>query len=192
MALKKRNTIKQLMAFTLAELLMTMAILGVVAALTIPSIKKYSQRETVGTELKKAYTTLNGALDYAISDDIYINPLTIGGDTFFTNYLRPKMKTIAKCNSGNMTECWLYGSDTPTNAVITQDGITIGAKGFKYYVDINATKLPNRDGVDVFFYDLKKESTSSTNTSDVSAGWAFVPTGHAEDVMLDGWRVTYW
>ena len=45
MALKKRNTIKQLMAFTLAELLMTMAILGVVAALTIPSIKKYSQRE---------------------------------------------------------------------------------------------------------------------------------------------------
>ena len=45
-------------AFTLAEVLITLVIVGVIAALTIPSmINKTNNQETV-SRLKKAYSTL--------------------------------------------------------------------------------------------------------------------------------------
>jgi prepilin-type N-terminal cleavage/methylation domain-containing protein len=47
--------------FTLAEVLITLAIIGVVAALTIPSVvKKYKETQTIA-QLKKAYSTLSQA-----------------------------------------------------------------------------------------------------------------------------------
>ena len=53
MKLKLKN-----FAFTLAEVLITLAIIGVVAAMTIPTlINNYQKKQTV-TQLKKAYTTL--------------------------------------------------------------------------------------------------------------------------------------
>ncbi|MBR1753937.1 type II secretion system protein [bacterium] len=48
-------------AFTLAEVLITLGIIGVVAALTIPTLmQKMDERETV-SKLKKAYSTLSNA-----------------------------------------------------------------------------------------------------------------------------------
>ena len=48
--------------FTLAEVLITLGIIGVVAALTIPTlIQNYKKRE-VETSLEKIYTTVNQAI----------------------------------------------------------------------------------------------------------------------------------
>ena len=45
-------------AFTLAEVLITLGIIGVVAALTMPAlIANYKKQQTI-VQLKKAYTTL--------------------------------------------------------------------------------------------------------------------------------------
>lgn len=52
-------------AFTLAEVLITLAIIGVVAALTIPSlVNKYKERQRI-TQLKKTYAVLNQAFQFA-------------------------------------------------------------------------------------------------------------------------------
>ncbi|MBS5801473.1 MAG: type II secretion system protein [Brachyspira sp.] len=49
-----RNTIK---AFTLAEVLITLGIIGVVAAMTLPTlINSYKKQQTV-THLQKVYTS---------------------------------------------------------------------------------------------------------------------------------------
>ena len=49
-------------AFTLAEVLITLGIIGIVAALTLPSvITKYQKKQTVA-QLKKAYSTISQAL----------------------------------------------------------------------------------------------------------------------------------
>lgn len=55
--------------FTLAEVLITLAIIGVVAALTIPSVvSKYKERATV-TKLKKIYSTLSNAYNLAMVEN---------------------------------------------------------------------------------------------------------------------------
>ncbi len=57
-----------LMGFTLSEVLITLGIIGVVAALTMPTlIAKQKEKETVA-KLKKVYSTLSQALLSAIAD----------------------------------------------------------------------------------------------------------------------------
>lgn len=49
-------------AFTLAEVLITLGIIGIVAAMTLPAlINKYQQKQTI-TQLQKVYSVLNQAL----------------------------------------------------------------------------------------------------------------------------------
>ena len=58
---RARVGVKQKVAFTLAEVLITLGIIGVVAALTLPSlIQKQHEKETVA-KVKKAYSILSQA-----------------------------------------------------------------------------------------------------------------------------------
>ena len=56
----KRNISKE--GFTLAEVLITLGIIGVVAALTLPSLIQKNNNKVVETRLKKFYSTMNQAL----------------------------------------------------------------------------------------------------------------------------------
>lgn len=55
-------------AFTLAEILITLAIIGVVAALTIPALVQKYQERSVVSKLQKAYATLSQAWQLAVID----------------------------------------------------------------------------------------------------------------------------
>ena len=60
---------KKLFAFTLAEVLITLSILGVVAAITVPSlVNKNSEREVI-TKLKKNYSVLSDAFDTMVAEE---------------------------------------------------------------------------------------------------------------------------
>ena len=52
-------------AFTLAELLITLVIIGVIAALTIPAVMFSTDEKQAAAGLKKAMMTLNQAVDMA-------------------------------------------------------------------------------------------------------------------------------
>ena len=56
-------------AFTLAEILITLAVIGIVAALTIPNlVMKYKEKVTV-TKLRKAYSIINSAYQMALLEN---------------------------------------------------------------------------------------------------------------------------
>ena len=55
-------------AFTLAEVLITLGIIGVVAALTIPSLVANHQEKATVSQLKKAYSTMSNALVLAMNE----------------------------------------------------------------------------------------------------------------------------
>lgn len=48
-------------SFTMAEVLITLGIIGIVAAMTLPSLIKKHQRIETETRLKKAYSVINQA-----------------------------------------------------------------------------------------------------------------------------------
>jgi len=52
-------------AFTLAEVLITLGIIGVVAAMTLPTLIQKHQKNTVATKLEKFYSTINQAVRMA-------------------------------------------------------------------------------------------------------------------------------
>ncbi len=165
--------------FTLAEVLITLAIIGVVAALTIPTvINNYQKTQTV-TRLKKAYSVLSNTTNLAIADNGPIKNWDVGNqnrdasNAFVKTYLAPYLKVAKICeteidgackftvNGLNKTST-TYG---PTFArFYLNDGTFMCLLTFNYsysggtlkqadfYVDINGQKPPNTWGKDVFPY----------------------------------------
>ena len=61
--------------FTLAEVLITLGIIGVVAAMTIPNLITHNQKEETVTKLRRAISVFNQA--YKLSFDELGNPTPI-------------------------------------------------------------------------------------------------------------------
>lgn len=77
-------------AFTLAEVLITLGIIGVVAAMTLPAlVQNYKEQETV-TRVKKFYSVFSQAYAQAILDNG-----TIDNWGFQILHLKKMMKKIA-------------------------------------------------------------------------------------------------
>ncbi|HPT41311.1 MAG TPA: type II secretion system protein [Candidatus Gastranaerophilaceae bacterium] len=70
--------------FTLAEVLITLTIIGVIAALTIPNLIASYQKQQYVTQLKKVYTEISQAMKQVMADE-GINKLTLS-DTLYCDY----------------------------------------------------------------------------------------------------------
>lgn len=69
--------------FTLAEVLITLGIIGIVAALTIPGLITKCKEMQYRVTYKKVYSSLNQAMKYAQEDDGV--DLTLGNTIFLPN-----------------------------------------------------------------------------------------------------------
>ena len=164
-------------AFTLAEVLITLGIIGVVAAMTIPTLMTHFQQEQTVIKLKKAISVINQA--YRLSYDDVGEPedsYTIGADEYFKTYWAPYIKVLHYCSTykdcgykSNMPWSYANGSSSDTGLVYpnkrttfySMDGIlyvvftaagpddNIGAD-YRIYVDINGGQGPNIYGRDLF------------------------------------------
>lgn len=63
------SKIIQKCGFTLAEVLITLGVIGVVAALTIPVLVQNADEKATVTKLKKVYSTLSNAYNLAVKDN---------------------------------------------------------------------------------------------------------------------------
>ena len=174
--------------FTLAEVLITLAIIGVVAALTIPAIvAKYNQHAQY-TQFMKSYNTLLTALSLSIAENGNPNTWTIDDsdkqgsfDKYFGKYLKIQKyctKNASSCGIGENTTLKFLNSETPTGislysqinsvdtALILQDGTIImswvHAPLFQFFVDTNGIKGPNTLGRDFFDLSMTDENGKYT------------------------------
>lgn len=93
------NLNKKIFGFTLAEVLITLGIIGVVASLTIPVLMNSYARNSTVTRLQKVYTVLSQAIKLSEVDNGPTNTWNYGAvgngsDTraWFNTYLAPYMK----------------------------------------------------------------------------------------------------
>ena len=123
--MKKKN------AFTLAEVLITLGIIGIVAAMTLPIlINKYEKKVTV-TKLKKEYVMFNEAMDMLKVDKSVANIGNVGNCTEINQAILPYLNIRQSCAKPPY-KCW--GNE---NAPIDIDGDKIfadpndGSRGYK-------------------------------------------------------------
>ena len=101
---------KNIKAFTLAEVLITLAILGIVAAIIIPTIVGNFRKKQTEVGLLRAYTMLEKAFDMSQAingpfetwDDVSANQPSVGED-FHKKYIMPYIVPVAY-------ECSYYGN----------------------------------------------------------------------------------
>ena len=102
------------LGFTLAEVLITLGIIGVVAAMTIPVIiDKYQEQATI-TKFKKAYKTIQDALAMAqIEEDTLDNwdyskdpNNLVNNENFVDKYLIKHFNIIKNCKTRKNEGCW--------------------------------------------------------------------------------------
>jgi len=101
------------LAFTLAEVLIILGIIGIVAEMTIPNLIYEYQKQLTATKLKSTFAILNNAIDMAKVDygnDINMwampNSSYSADASYFTeNYLLPYVKTINICGASIDSIC---------------------------------------------------------------------------------------
>ncbi|MBP3925049.1 type II secretion system protein [bacterium] len=114
--LSQRERVNSKAAFTLAEVLITLGIIGVVAAMTLPSlIQKHQERVTVN-KVKKFYSVMSQAQLLAIKDHGYLDEWDVPDGTTkesaekFMSYLKPYLKIARDC--GTSAGCLEYSQTT--------------------------------------------------------------------------------
>jgi len=97
-------------AFTLAEVLITLAIIGVIAAITIPSIIANHQKRTLETQFAKAYRTLSTAVQMAVAEHGEFDSWDFKNDTYTSEeqnalaqkYFLPYLNVVKFCPAGEI------------------------------------------------------------------------------------------
>ena len=163
---------KRKFAFTLAEVLITIGVIGVVAAITIPNLITNYQKTVTVNRLKQVFSQLGQALKQAESQngDIGSWEFEQNAPVVFENYLAPQMLIAEKKSSNNLKSEGIiykriYGSGDnlmdfthmPIKIYTTMNGtdmIILDRKitsTLSVYVDINGRNTkPNQIGKDLF------------------------------------------
>ena len=188
----KKADIKGFKGFTLAEVLITLVIIGVIAAMTIPTLMNNTNKQEYVSRLKKTYSTMAQTTKMIISDEG--NPKgSIGGwansrDNIFNLY-KKYISNSGECNSasGCLKGTYRYKNDTVWNfnhndfrTLVLSDGAEIsikdnslnqncttrgsGTDNFCQHIliDVNGDKKPNTVGQDTFAFSLTENGLVPT------------------------------
>ena len=93
---KFQNLKKYRYAFTLAEVLITLGIIGIVTAMTLPSLIGNYQKKQMAMQLKKVYSLMQQALQRAEVDYEAFEywDFTLSGSDFSDRYIKPYYKIL--------------------------------------------------------------------------------------------------
>ena len=138
--------------FTLAEVLITLGIIGVVAAITLPTLINNYQKTQYVTSLKKVYTEFNEVLKEMSADAGCVNDLQCSGlfaavtdSTTLGDELVKHIKVAKNCKTSTGQGCWStntnenYDGTSATNytfdlygyySFITADGMSVSISNY--------------------------------------------------------------
>ena len=162
---------KRKIAFTLAEVLITLGIIGVVASLTLPSVIQNYKKQVTVNQLKKAYSILGQVAQKAVADN---GPVAFQAGSnvsvddikeFFNTYWLPYFKVAkvypdSKCINLNDNKClykqmnnnmyttWFFTKyDAGRIFFSTVDGMTffVRVQTYKYTYDEDGNQVSAED-----------------------------------------------
>ena len=170
---------KKRKAFTLAEVLITLVIIGVIAALTVPTLIQNTQKREYVSALKKVYSTLSQVTQQIITEEgspkssceTCNDGWAYSADNIYTLY-KKYLSSSKECNfsSGCWYNAWDNNNELPK--LILADGTLLmfhflskdcskditGSDDVcaAIWIDVNGNKKPNKFGRDLFNFVIKE------------------------------------
>lgn len=174
-------------AFTLAEILVTLGIIGVVSAMTMPTLIQNQQEKVLINQLKVANSILSnvalaasekyGPMDMWVNDysqgTVYSSYNRANFEKYFIPYLKVQKycKTAKGCFSDDIAFNSQTGDKLNTNNNYTKallnNGMSIAVaslsfgkyRGGSILVDVNGFKKPNQWGKDLFYFSIPSDGS---------------------------------
>lgn len=188
-------------AFTLAEVLITLAVIGIVAAMTIPTLINNYEKKAAVTKLKLAYSQLYNAIKLSEIDNGPVSTwdMPLGedetsseknGKEFFEKYLKNYLKISKECSyeeCGPKKAVYLDGNNVPYVKrgyyFVLNNGTTVKIWTRQGYLTEVNVFVSNKDasvtGKDRFSFVIIKKASENVFGKFTSAG--FYPYGYGYD-----------
>ena len=96
------HSLKRKIAFTLAEVLITLGIIGIVVALIMPAVVTNYQKKEIAVKLKKDYSQINQVLQRINADYGDIQVFSYSPSVFVQNYILPYYNGAKLYNTPNV------------------------------------------------------------------------------------------
>ena len=205
--------------FTLAEVLVTLGIIGVVSAMTLPTLTKNHQRKVYATQLQKVYNEFSQASEAYITGRNAINLFEAGlsSQNGVSNFVQSQMKTVKNCET-TFTDCFAseyknMNGSTVTNYDASNSScyalpsgasfcLRYGFRSLSMVVDVNGKQGPNILGRDLFDFVINNDGTIAVGgdveelASDFSTNCGNTTTQSTygacfAKILNDGWKMDY-
>ena len=160
--------------FTLAEVLVTLAIVGVISALTIPALNQNVANETVGPALAKAISNLESANKRAIAKENVIRLKDISAD--YSVILKDVMN--ADCTTTSSSGKYTFTCTTADGISYISNSTSLASGEIEIIIDINGKKGEDRLNIDQFkvdIYNSGKVEPKDTALDIQKNGWKYEP-----------------
>ena len=196
-------------AFTLAEVLITLAIIGVVAALTLPTLISNHQKQTYVNQLKKAVNTIENAANMAVAKEGASSFENTSLSALFDEYFYYVNQDLNRNNIKKvLTEYFEYstlhlgetaysipqyknlsgtdrriGNGGEYKMILSDGTILYFLSSREFAVDVNGFKGPNVYGRDFFYLMIDKNGKIYNHHYDSDK--------YYEKIVADGWKMNY-
>ena len=137
--------------FTLAEVLITLGIIGVVAAITIPSLIQNNQKRVIEAKLKEDYSILQQVMKYAEYNDLSLEGSFPDNDAGVRNWYETYLKNNIKSNQVcfDKAGCWHFKN--PTKNLAGQE-VNYNRTGVGVGINILNLRLNNGSNINIDGY----------------------------------------
>ena len=188
---------KESKGFTLSEILITLGVIGVIAAITLPTLINKIQEKQFHSKFKKSYAVFSQAAQKIYNED---GEFSVYEWTMWGEYICKLGEHIKIVKSGvSCGNKYPYVKWHENLQWFNQKGEPMSCSGNMYYaqwrtfitsdetmymlnstnqvlIDINGFKKPNRIGKDIYFFNLKSSTNQPFYSSNIS-----VPVGYNND-----------
>ena len=165
--------------FTLAEVLITLGIIGVVAAMTIPNLMTAYQKQQTEARLKQAYSVLGNAIRLSEAENGKLNiPTDMGMSSHdlhqvFQESIAPYLAGASRISNTSIGWNGVNAAGGAAHYLNFGKGTHCLNSGLCFYmfnhhhnyiyivVDLNGASKPNRAGRDIFYFALHPKDSGT-------------------------------
>lgn len=215
-------TDKSRFGFTLAEVLITLGVIGVVAAITIPTLMSAHRERVNITQLKKTHSLLSEAFKLAVAENGEIEGWDIG--TYENNYnssaklfsiVKPYLKLSEDCGkqgcfsskkykalNGKTDFSWQPNTHPVyyKSRLLNGTSLAFWSAGYCHdnggcgtiFVDVNGDAPPNQAGIDYFRFDIMTNGIHPATSSTKATQYGLEICAYNNSSGINGATCTKW